>query len=140
KGSFMIRGERNYYKNVRLELVVGIQLVEQPITLDKLKKGIDFDHINELTKNVEQIPEEILKIAPVVIGGPPGVVEDLSIYHIQIKPTRDGLTSGKIASKLKNIFLKEINKNLSNIEFPIQIEEIQRWIPSGRSKMDKMDV
>ncbi|MHA1747161.1 MAG: ribosome rescue protein RqcH, partial [Promethearchaeota archaeon] len=37
KGSFMIRGERNYYKNVRLELVVGIQLVEQPITLDKLK-------------------------------------------------------------------------------------------------------
>ncbi|MFX0099438.1 MAG: ribosome rescue protein RqcH [Candidatus Hodarchaeota archaeon] len=135
KGSFIITGERNYFRNVKLETSIGVKLVSGPITYQCLTERINNDEINELMEKEGETSEKLLNINPVIISGPFSAINDKASLVIKLKPSRDGMNSGQVASKLRKRFSYEINKDLKGITFPIDIEEIQRSLPPGKSSI-----
>lgn len=133
KGSFIITGEKNYFKNVKLETAVGVKLVSGPVTHECLTDTVDKDEINELMEKEGETSEKLLEINPVIISGPFSTIKNQAPMVIRLKPSRDGMSSGQLASKLRKRFTHDLNQDLEGITFPIDIEEIQRSLPPGKS-------
>lgn len=137
KGSFVIRGERNFYRNVRMEIGVGVKLVQGDISHDQLVKDVDLNEINEMMDDIENNVNELQELHPVIVGGPLKVMEQQASYHVILVPSRGGMTKGKIASKISKMFIHHLNELVPKYRFQLKNEEIQKWIPSGESRVDQ---
>jgi len=112
KGSFMITGKKNFIKNAKTELAVGLELV-------KLVSG---SHENREY------------FYPKIITGPKtaiGTHTDEKI--IIIKPSKTGLTSGKLAKEIKRYFIDNAdNENKKYIKL-LSLDDIIINLPTGQS-------
>ncbi len=100
KGSFMVRGKRNYLKRAETRLAVGIQLEERR-----------------------------------VISGPVQAVSKSADYFVTIQP---GYTkSQQLAEKIKNQWLLKAREEHKPVIKSAPLDEIQRYIPSGRGDLVK---
>jgi len=100
KGMFMVRGQRNYIRNVPLRVSIGI-----------VKKD---DRL-------------------MVIGGAVSAVASQTRYMITIIPGRQ--TSGKLVKEIRHRLSEKAPIDLRKQILKIPIEEIQRFIPAGRSEI-----
>jgi predicted ribosome quality control (RQC) complex YloA/Tae2 family protein len=137
KGSFVIRGERTYYRNIKLNLAVGFKLVAGHVDRDALLKGIDLEEIKQRIQNEDVTPEFMNSVYPVIIGGPLAPIMDQAMFFVKIKPSKDGLNPGNLASKLKALFTQKLVEQLETNPFVIDIEEVQAWLPTGKSIIEK---
>ncbi|MHA1683402.1 MAG: ribosome rescue protein RqcH [Promethearchaeota archaeon] len=135
KGSFVIRGEKEYFKNVRLELAVGIKMIEGAVNGESLSRDVDFGSINKMLDNLDENMERVKNIYPVIIGGPINVIKNQTKDFVVIRPARDGLTSGRCSSKIYSKFKEILKARFQKYIFPLRVEEIQKWIPSGQSAL-----
>ena len=95
KGSFIISGKKNFLKNVKTELAIGLILIE-------LKMG-------GINQNQGYFPK--------IICGPETAIKKQAKNTITIIPTKSkSLTKGKLAKELKSNFLRDIDKELKTIE------------------------
>lgn len=99
KGMFMIRGQRNYIRNVPLQVSIGV--VEKD---DQL----------------------------MIIGGSVSAIASQTHCMLSIVPGRK--TSGRLAKEIRYKLSKKASINLREKILKISIEEIQRFIPPGKSE------
>ena len=112
KGSFIISGKKNFIKNVKTELTIGLIFVE-------LKMGAN-----------NQSPGYF----PKIICGPETAIKKQANKNITIIPTKSkSLTKGKLAKELKSNFLREIDKELKKWVELLSIDEILLFLPNGLS-------
>jgi len=97
KGAFMIRGSKNYVRNVPLKVAVGVEMKEEQ---------------------------------PMIIGGPVEAVSKQTSTYVEIVPGKQ--SSGKLAKKIQRLLAKKAPKALEKKLLEIPLEEIQKFIPSGR--------
>jgi hypothetical protein len=100
KGSFMIRGTKNFVRGVPLQVAVGVKT--------------DNDMI-------------------MIIGGPVTAIAQQTSAYVEIIPGDQ--KSGQLAKKIRHLLSTKVNKELKRNVTSIPIEEIQRFIPSGRGKL-----
>jgi len=112
KGSFIISGKKNYIKNVKTELAIGLIFVE-------LKMG---------TNNQNQ------GYFPKIICGPGRAIKKQTNKAITIIPTKSkNLTKGKLAKELKSNFIRDIDKELKKWVDLLSIDELLLFLPNGLS-------
>lgn len=134
KGSFIIRGERQYFKNVKLELSIGMKFIRGMLNHDILNDKLDLATLTFPKNNdVSENERDSMIVYPAIIGGPLTAIKDQSDYYVVLKPSRDGENAGVIASDIKKIFSGKIDEKYKDVIAPVDIEEIQAWIPSGKS-------
>jgi len=100
KGAFMIRGSKNYVRNVPLGAAVGVQMKEDQ---------------------------------PMIIGGPVEAVSKQTSAYVEIIPGKQ--SSGELAKKIQRLLAKKVPKALEKRVLEIPLEEIQKFIPSGRGTL-----
>jgi len=112
KGSFIISGKKNFIKNVKTELTIGLKFVE-----------------------VEPDSEENHKIFyPKIISGPKSAIKKQSKHLITIIPSKSGgFTKGNLAKEILSTFYKIIDKELKIWIKLLSIDEILLYLPSGMS-------
>jgi len=112
KGSFIISGKKNFIKNVKTELTIGLIFVE-------LKMGAN-------NKNQGYFPK--------ILCGPGTAIKKQANETITIIPTKSkSLTKGKLAKELKSNFLRVIDKELKKWVELLSIDEILLFLPNGLS-------
>ncbi len=99
KGMFMIRGQRNYIRNVTLQVSIG----------------------------VIEIDDQFM-----IIGGPLSAIASQTQCMLSIVPGRK--TSGKLAKEIRYKLSENAPINHREKILNILIEEIQRFIPPGKSE------
>ncbi len=114
KGSFMISGKKNFIKNAKTELAIGLNLIE-----------IENESINGVKVNY-----------PKIICGPKRVIENQSEKILIIKPSKKGLTKGKLAKEIKTYFLKNTDRELKKWVKLLSLDEIILFLPNGFSKIE----
>ena len=112
KGSFIISGKKNFIKNVKTELTIGLIFVE-------LKMGAN-------NQNQGYFPK--------ILCGPGTAIKKQSNETITIIPTKSkSLTKGKLAKELKSNFIRVIDKELKKWVELLSIDEILLFLPNGLS-------
>lgn len=97
KGAFMIRGSKNYVRNVPLRVAVGVEMKEEQ---------------------------------PMIIGGPVKAVSKQTSTYVEIIPGKQ--SSGELAKEIRRLLAKKTPKALEKKVLKIPLEEIQKFVPSGR--------
>ncbi|MFX0073130.1 MAG: NFACT RNA binding domain-containing protein, partial [Candidatus Hermodarchaeota archaeon] len=116
KGSFMISGKKNFIKNAKTELAIGLKLVE----------------LEAPKKEKEQI------YYPKIIVGPLNAIKKVEVEDmIIIRPSKSGLTSGKLAKKIKQRFIDNSNEDFRKFINLISLDEIILSLPNGISIISK---
>jgi len=138
KGSFIIRGERQYYKNMKLEICIGMKFIRGLLNNDSLNGMLDLDALI-LSKNIDASENErdLMTVYPAIFGGPITAIKDIADSYVVLKPSRDGENAGVIASEIKKMFSTRIDEKYKDIIAPVDIEEIQAWIPTGKSLIQR---
>nr|MDO8118599.1 NFACT family protein [Candidatus Sigynarchaeota archaeon] len=128
KGSFVIRGDRDYFRNVKLEIAIGVKLVKNKLSIcnEDEKETPDEDE-NENTRQDEDV------YYPAILGGPSASLQGFVDFLVKLKPAKDGLAPGNMASKLRVLFSQNVHAPEGAKAAPVDIEEVQAWIPSGKS-------
>jgi hypothetical protein len=111
KGSFMIEGQKEFIKNVKTELRLGIKFVDQEVMNE------EYDKIRY----------------PKVICGPPKPIKDQSEKSLLILPSRSGDTKGELAKKIKNYLLKTAKDQQKQWYRLISTDDIILRLPNGNS-------
>jgi predicted ribosome quality control (RQC) complex YloA/Tae2 family protein len=113
KGSFIISGKKNFIKNVKTELTVGLILVELDLSSGSRSKGY----------------------FPKVMSGPERAIKKQTNQQtITIIPTKSkSLTKGKLAKELKSTFIRDIDKELKMWVELLSVDEILLFLPNGLS-------
>ncbi len=101
KGSFMIRGKKNFIRKVPLQIAIGIKTSEDEIR---------------------------------VIGGPVDAIANHTDVYVEIVPGE--LKSGQLAKQIRHKWSTKVAEDLKKSISAISLEEIQRFIPSGRGKIE----
>lgn len=70
---------------------------------------------------------------PSVVGGPPAAIAKLTRLKVEIVPGEE--TSGKLARKIRELLAKKGPEDLRKKVLGLQLEEIQRFIPSGKGRL-----
>lgn len=104
KGSFIIRGTKNYIRNVGLKVAIGVRLED------------DWIH---------------------VIGGPLDPICRQANLHVIVVPGEQ--TSAELARQIHHLLSERIDKEHRHQISKISIEEIQRFIPSGKGAIAKAE-
>lgn len=134
KGSFIIRGERTHFKNVKLEIALGVKLVKGLI--DAPRDDVDLASI---TVSASPMPDDGGEAAetkaeyPIIMAGPPSSLKDRVDFLVTLKPSKDGESAGGLSSELRHIFAGKIDGITGENTAPIDIEEIQAYLPPGKS-------
>jgi len=97
KGAFIIRGSKNFVRNVPLRVTVGVEIKEE---------------------------------APMIIGGPVEAVSKQTSTYVEIVPGKQ--SSGKLAKEIRRRLAEKAPKASEKTILKIPLEEIQKFIPSGR--------
>jgi len=100
KGMFMVRGQKNYIRNVPLRVSIGV-----------VERGGDL----------------------LVIGGPVSAIIAHARYKVDIVPGR--LASGSVAKMTRDSLATNATKELREKILKLKIEEVQRFIPAGKSEI-----
>ncbi|MFX0004111.1 MAG: ribosome rescue protein RqcH [Candidatus Hermodarchaeota archaeon] len=112
KGSFIITGKKNFIKNVKTKLTIGIKFV-----------------------NIEANSKDNQKIFyPKIISGPESAIIKQTENFISIIPSKSGgLTKGKLAKEILTRFYENTIKE-SRIWIKIlSLDDILLYLPSGKS-------
>nr|MDO8086294.1 ribosome rescue protein RqcH [Candidatus Sigynarchaeum springense] len=134
KGSFIIRGERNHFKNVKLEIALGVKLVKGPIDIPR--DSTDLVNTQESpSPNLDKSSEEAETEAeyPVIMAGPRSSLKDKVDFFVSLKPAKDGESAGALSSELKRLFTSKLVSRLGENTVHVDIEDIQACIPPGKS-------
>ncbi|MHA1150268.1 MAG: ribosome rescue protein RqcH [Promethearchaeota archaeon] len=115
KGSFMISGKKNFIKNAKTELTVGLKLSES----------------SEKSEENENI------IYPNLICGPSQAIKKQVEIFLIIKPSKSGLTKGKLAKEIKNYFLRKVDHHMKKWVKLISLDDIILCLPNGNSLIVK---
>ena len=114
KGSFLISGKKNFIKNVKTELTIGLLFIE----------------LEANSKKNQEI------FYPKIISGPKSAVKKQTNNYITIIPTKsDGFSKGKLAKEILSTFYKVIEKELKIWLSLLSIDELLLYLPSGISKI-----
>ncbi|NMC03857.1 MAG: fibronectin-binding domain-containing protein [Candidatus Lokiarchaeota archaeon] len=134
KGSFVIRGERVHYRNVKLEISLGVKIVKGSLDVprDGVDPGIAIEAAPAARDEASEESGEDVSY-PVVIAGPPGSLKDRADFIVTLRPSKDGESPGALSSDLKRFFTAKIDAMAGEHMAPIDIEEIQGCIPPGKS-------
>ncbi len=111
KGSFMITGKKNFIRNVKTELAVGLDLVK--IERARQENGEDF--------------------YPKIISGPNTAIEAHTDKNLILKPSKTGLTSGKLAKQIKKYFIENAGKENKKYINLLSLDDIIINLPTGQS-------
>ena len=118
KGSFIISGKKNFIKNVKTELTIGLIFVE-------LNEG----------SNIEK-----QMLFPKIISGPELAIKKQTKHIIAIVPSKSSnLTAGKVAKEIKAYYLKSVDKELKKWVEILSIDDIILYLPSGSSTIKFSD-
>jgi len=112
RGSFIISGKKNFIKNVKTELTIGLKIVE-----------------------LEQKSQDDRRIFyPQIICGPESAIKKQTINTITIIPSKSsGFTKGKLAKEIKSYFLRNIDTKSKIWIKLLSIDDIILSLPSGIS-------
>ncbi|MFW9999920.1 MAG: ribosome rescue protein RqcH [Candidatus Hermodarchaeota archaeon] len=114
KGSFIITGKKNFVKNAKTELTIGLKIIELKAEFQDNRK-IFF---------------------PKIISGPELAIKKQTKNIINIIPSKtSGLTKGKLAKDIKSYFIKKIDKESKKWVKLLSLDEIILHIPSGFSRI-----
>ncbi|MFX1346583.1 MAG: ribosome rescue protein RqcH [Promethearchaeota archaeon] len=117
KGSFIISGKKNFIKNVKTELTIGLKLIE----------------LSDRTNEERQI------FFPKIISGPEIAIKNQTNHFISIIPSKSSsLTTGKLAKEIKAFYLGNVDRELKKWVELLSIDDILLFLPSG-SSMIKLD-
>ena len=114
KGSFMISGKKNFIKNSKTQLAITIKYI-------KLKDG----------NNNKEI------FYPKFIIGPISAIRTHYEDYIIIKPSKSGENKGKVANKIKKIFLNNAKKENKKWLDLLSLDDIINALPSGFSNIEE---
>ncbi|NVM34203.1 MAG: fibronectin-binding domain-containing protein [Candidatus Lokiarchaeota archaeon] len=113
KGSFIISGKKNFIKNAKTELAIGLNFIE----------------LKEDSKSTRKI------FFPKIISGPETAIKKQTKNIITILPSKSGgFTKGKLAKEIKSYFIRNIDKELKIWVKLLSIDDILLYLPSGISK------
>ena len=116
KGSFMISGKKNFIKNAKTQLALALKFI-------RLEEEID--------ENIDEI------FFPKIIIGPISAIKNQYEYYVTIRPSKSGYSKGKIADKIKAIFLYKVKKeNKKWIEL-LSLDDIINILPTGLTKIEE---
>jgi len=119
---------------VNVYWVLPEQVSKSPPPGQYLKKGSFV--IQGLKNYIRHVPLQVaigIKIEndyPMVIGGPPEAIMKQSKIHVKIVPGNQ--TSSNLAKQIKNLLAKQVPQDIRRKIFETPLEEIQRFIPSGK--------
>jgi hypothetical protein len=112
KGSFVISGKKNFIKNIKTELALGLKFIE--LETDSKKDRIVY--------------------YPKLISGPITAIQKQTENIINIIPSKSsGLTSGKLAKEVKSYFIQKVGKDLKIWVKLLSLDDIILSLPSGFS-------
>ncbi|TFF99145.1 MAG: DUF814 domain-containing protein, partial [Promethearchaeota archaeon] len=111
KGSFIISGKKKFIKKAKTELAISLEFIEMETDSDRHRKGF----------------------YPKILSGPKNAIIGQSKNFIIIKPSKIGLSKGKLAKKIKNHFLQKSDKNMKKWINLLSIDEIELNLPTGSS-------
>jgi len=119
KGSFIINGRKNFIRNVKLELGVALKFEE-------LEESFDDQ------KNI---------LYPKILCGPVSAIKSQSSNQnlIIIKPSKTGLTKGKLAKKILAHFIDKVDESLKKWVKLLPIDNLLLRLPSGNSIIEFED-
>ncbi len=109
KGMFMIRGQKNYVHNVPLRLSIGVEVEEE-------------ENGDGGGGNLS------------VIGGPVSAVGAHARYKVDVVPGRRA--SGEMAKMIRGSLAANATKELREAILKLRIEDIQQFLPAGKSEID----
>ncbi|MFX1317356.1 MAG: ribosome rescue protein RqcH [Promethearchaeota archaeon] len=114
KGSFIISGKKNFIKNAKTELAIGLNFIE-----------------------ISPKPEEKDEIFyPKLICGPLSAIQNYTDNFIIIIPSKSsGLKKGKLAQEIKTYFFNHSDNNLKKWVKLLTIDEILLYLPNGLSSI-----
>ncbi len=118
KGSFFIKGEKNFLPAPYLELTIGLVLE----VVGQLDEDIDGD------KNI---------YFPKIIAGPQSAIKSQTEKSVRIKPQRNGLSSGKLAQKIKAHFITKAAEEVKKWVKLMDVNHIIHFLPPGKSTIAK---
>jgi len=113
KGSFMIEGKKNFFKNAKTELAIGLIYIE-----------MDSNNINY---NIIYYPK--------IISGPLTAVKVQTNNYLVISPSRSGFSKGILAKKIKKYFIEKSDKELRKWINILSLDDIILMLPNGISKI-----
>ena len=112
KGSFMISGRKNFIRNSKTKLAVGLELIK-------------------LESNSEEISAYFY---PKIICGPE---EAIGMHtdgkYLKIKPSKSGLSSGKLAKEIKQFFINSAENEMRRYIKLLSLDDIIIHLPPGQS-------
>jgi hypothetical protein len=115
KGSFMISGKKIVIKDAKTELALRLELIE-------IKDGAN---------------PNVKILYPQIICEPIGTIKNKTSNLILIKPSKSGLTKGKLAKELKSIFLNNSEGDNKKWVKILSLDDIILILPPGTSKITK---
>jgi len=118
KGSFMISGKKQFIKNAKTELAICLEIVE-----------------------LESNTEEVLQILyPKIVCGPKNAIKSrINKNVLIIKPSKGGLSKGKVAKEIKSYFIKNATEELKKWIKLLSLDDIILSLPTGPSMMKESD-
>jgi hypothetical protein len=119
KGSFIINGKKNFIRNVKLELGIALEF-------EKLEESLE-DNTNILY--------------PKILCGPVSAIKSQisNKYIMIIKPSKAGLTKGKLAKKIIAHFTNKIENDMKKWVKLLPVDDILLKLPSGNSIIEFKD-
>jgi len=116
KGSFMISGKKNFIKNAKTQLAIALKFI-------RLEEEID--------ENIDEI------FFPKIIIGPISAIKNQYEDYLTIKPSKSGYSKGKIANKIKAIFLYKVKKENKKWVELLSLDDIINILPTGLTKIEE---
>ncbi|MFX1276972.1 MAG: ribosome rescue protein RqcH [Promethearchaeota archaeon] len=115
KGSFIITGKKNFMRNIKTELAIALELEELEGSIDNQTK----------------------LFYPRILCGPIiSIKSQVSSNILIIKPSKTGISKGKLAKEIKEYYIKNINKEFKKWVKLLPLDEILLKLPSGTSVME----
>jgi predicted ribosome quality control (RQC) complex YloA/Tae2 family protein len=118
KGSFIISGKKNFIKNSKTELTIGLEIIE-------MKRETQENH-------------KIL--FPKIICGPESAIKLQTNNYLTIIPSKSrGLTKGILAKEIKSYFIRNIETEKKKWIKLLSLDTILLYLPSGKSTIKSKD-
>ena len=129
------RGWREGYTSLDVYWIRPEQVSKQAPSGEFLSKGMFM--IRGQKNNIHNVPLRVaigfVEEGSLVIGGPVAAINAHTRYKVELVPGRQ--PNGTIAKTIRSILATNATKELRKKILKLKIEEIQRFIPSGKSEI-----
>ncbi len=113
KGSFMIEGKKNFIRNAKTELVIGLKLIKRK------SESKELDYI----------------LYPKLLAGPEKPIMEQAKIYIKIIPHPNGFSKGKMAKEIISAFLNQTDNNINKWISLLSLDDLILMLPNGLSKI-----